>query len=104
MQKMFRLQNDNLRPFYSLWLANRWLSFRTDLGGAAVTLIVALSVILSKTITAALAGFVLSYAMTFQCELGFFSFLHLLIMLQRAYSGSRAFLPNYRSTVIALSA
>ena len=81
MQKMFRLQNDNLRPFYSLWLANRWLSFRTDLGGAAVTLIVALSVIISKTITAALAGFVLSYAMTFQCEIASLSSLHLLILL-----------------------
>lgn len=51
------------RPFFSLWLTNRWLSVRSDLGGALVALITATFIVAIPSISASLAGFALTYAL-----------------------------------------
>ncbi|KAJ2214129.1 hypothetical protein EV179_003268 [Coemansia sp. RSA 487] len=54
------------RPYYMVWSANRWLSFRIDFAGAMVSFSCALFIITSLDwMDAGLAGFVLSYALTF---------------------------------------
>lgn len=50
------------RPFYALWLANRWLQLRIDALAALITLVLSIFLIITPEIDAALAGFVLSYA------------------------------------------
>lgn len=62
IRNVFRLIDTNNRPFLSLWQVNRWLSVRVDVLGALVTLTACLFVVLSKGIDAALAGFVVSFA------------------------------------------
>lgn len=58
--------DNNNRPFFYLWVANRWLSFRVDLAGALVSFAAAAMIILdSSRIDAGLAGLSLSYALTF---------------------------------------
>lgn len=57
--------NDNLRPFWLLWQANRWLSARVDLTGGLVALVSALFVLSAPSMDAGLAGFVLSFAIQF---------------------------------------
>ncbi|BGO93853.1 hypothetical protein NBRC10512_004641 [Rhodotorula toruloides] len=66
MRHIFQLLDENNRPFFTLWLANRWLSLRTDVFGAIAALIAALFVIFARSMDAALAGFVLSFALMFQ--------------------------------------
>ncbi|KAF5103613.1 hypothetical protein DV451_001353 [Geotrichum candidum] len=58
--------DDNNRPFFYLWVANRWLSFRIDFAGAFVTFSAAALAMLSVgKIDSGLAGLSLSYAITF---------------------------------------
>lgn len=58
--------DNNNRPFFFLWVANRWLSFRVDLAGALVSFSAATMIILSSNkIDAGSAGLSLSYALTF---------------------------------------
>lgn len=65
MRHIFHLLDENNRPFFTLWLANRWLSVRVDVFGAFAVLSAALFVIFATSMDAALAGFVLSFALTF---------------------------------------
>ncbi|GAA5924113.1 hypothetical protein JCM1841_004577 [Sporobolomyces salmonicolor] len=65
MQDIFRLLDQNNRPFFSLWLANRWLSVRVDTAGALVALLAALFIIFAPQMDPALAGFVMSFALAF---------------------------------------
>ncbi|KAJ1877665.1 hypothetical protein LPJ57_003837, partial [Coemansia sp. RSA 486] len=54
------------RPLYMVWASNRWLSVRIDAAGAAVSCACALFVLSSLDwIDAGLAGFLLSYSLTF---------------------------------------
>ncbi|KAJ1719478.1 hypothetical protein LPJ53_005766, partial [Coemansia erecta] len=54
------------RSFYMVWSSNRWLSVRIDLAGASVSFASAILVLASlDSLDAGLAGFVLSYALTF---------------------------------------
>lgn len=54
------------RPFFYLWVANRWLGFRVDLAGALVSFFAGVFVVLSTgRIDAGLAGLSLTYAITF---------------------------------------
>ncbi|KAJ2861927.1 hypothetical protein GGI22_002326 [Coemansia erecta] len=54
------------RPYYMVWSTNRWLSVRIDVAGAMVAFSCALFIISSLDwMDAGLAGFVLSYALTF---------------------------------------
>jgi ABC-type multidrug transport system fused ATPase/permease subunit len=58
--------DDNNRPFFYMWVANRWLSFRIDFTGAFVSFSAASMVMLSLGhIDAGLAGLSLSYAISF---------------------------------------
>lgn len=64
-QNLRNLDESN-RPFFYLWLANRWLSFRIDMAGSLVSFSAAALVLLSLgSIDAGLAGLSLSYAITF---------------------------------------
>lgn len=54
------------RPFFYLWVANRWLSIRIDFAGALVSFLTALFIMLNRDhIDAGLAGLSLGYALTF---------------------------------------
>lgn len=54
------------RPFFYLWVANRWLSLRIDFAGAFMSFFAASFVILSTgKVDAGWAGLSLSYALTF---------------------------------------
>jgi len=61
--KLFNLVDDTNRPFFSLWLINRWLSVRSDFGGATVALVAALFIVMTPSVSASLAGFALTYAL-----------------------------------------
>lgn len=56
----------NNRPFFFMWVSNRWLSFRIDTAGALVAFCAAGFVLLNiDRIDAGLAGLSLSYALSF---------------------------------------
>lgn len=64
-QNLNAIDNNN-RPFFYLWVANRWLAFRIDLVGSLVMLFAGIFVLLSiGKIDAGLAGLSLSYAISF---------------------------------------
>lgn len=64
-QNLTAVDNNN-RPFFYMWVANRWLSWRIDLVGSFVMLFAGIFVILSiGSIDAGLAGLSLSYAISF---------------------------------------
>ncbi|KAE8251675.1 hypothetical protein A4X06_0g2584 [Tilletia controversa] len=56
-----RLIDQTNRPFYTLWLTNRWLSIRVDTMAALTAMCTALFMILNPRVDAGLAGFTLSY-------------------------------------------
>lgn len=62
---LFALLDRNNRPFFSLWQGNRWLSVRVDIAGSMVTLAASLFVLASNNMDAALAGFIVSFAIAF---------------------------------------
>lgn len=66
-QHMFRLIDAHNRPFYMLWLCNRWLSSRIDVAAAIFTFLVVLYMIQSD-MSAALSGFAMSYVITFNTK------------------------------------
>ncbi|KAI9594951.1 P-loop containing nucleoside triphosphate hydrolase protein [Syncephalis fuscata] len=54
------------RPYYHIWAANRWLSWRTDTFGAFVSFFAAFFILYApKSMDAGLAGFSLSFALSF---------------------------------------
>lgn len=58
--------DENNRPFFYMWVANRWLALRVDAIGSLVMLFAGIFVILSiGRIDAGLAGLSLSYAISF---------------------------------------
>jgi ABC-type multidrug transport system fused ATPase/permease subunit len=61
-RKIFALLDTNNRPFFALWLGNRWLSVRIDFAGSFVSLLAALFVLFSEHMDAATAGFILSFS------------------------------------------
>ncbi|CAH7688816.1 hypothetical protein BY996DRAFT_4577718 [Phakopsora pachyrhizi] len=63
-QMMFRLIDSYNRPYFMLWLCNRWLSSRIDVAAAIFTFSVAVWMIKSN-ISAALSGFALTYVISF---------------------------------------
>ncbi|GAA5893134.1 hypothetical protein JCM6882_003894 [Rhodosporidiobolus microsporus] len=67
MKDIFRLIDENNRPFFTLWLGNRWLSVRVDTAGALVALLSALFIIFApqESMDAALAGFIMTFALAF---------------------------------------
>lgn len=66
MKQNLNAIDENNRPFFYLWVANRWLSFRIELVGSLVMLFAGIFVMLSVgKIDAGLAGLSLSYAISF---------------------------------------
>ncbi|KAK6459277.1 P-loop containing nucleoside triphosphate hydrolase protein [Scheffersomyces xylosifermentans] len=64
-QNLNAIDNNN-RPFFYLWVANRWLSLRVDAVGSLVMLFTGIFVLLSVgKIDAGLAGLSLTYAIAF---------------------------------------
>ncbi|KNZ48830.1 hypothetical protein VP01_538g8 [Puccinia sorghi] len=62
-QQMFKLIDAYNRPFFMLWMCNRWLSCRIDTAAALFTFLVVMYMIQSD-MPAALSGFALSYVIT----------------------------------------
>lgn len=64
-QNLEHIDNNN-RPFFYLWVANRWLSLRVDFVGAMVMMFSGVFILLSlNRIDAGLAGLSLSYSIAF---------------------------------------
>lgn len=64
-ENLEKIDNNN-RPFFYLWVANRWLHLRVDTAGSLVSFFAGAFVILSvKHLDAGLAGLSLSYAISF---------------------------------------
>lgn len=66
MKQNLQAIDNNNRPFFYLWVANRWLSFRVDAVGSLVMFFSAVFIMISVgKIDAGLAGLSLSYAIAF---------------------------------------
>ncbi|SCZ89011.1 BZ3500_MvSof-1268-A1-R1_Chr1-1g00891 [Microbotryum saponariae] len=65
MRDIFKLVDLNNRPFIAMWQANRWLSFRVDVAGIGITVAAAVLILLTPSIDAGAAGFILSFTMSF---------------------------------------
>ncbi|MCP8717953.1 MAG: ATP-binding cassette domain-containing protein [Asgard group archaeon] len=66
MKQNLQAIDNNNRPFFYLWVANRWLSFRIDAVGSLVMLFTGVFILLAVgKIDAGLAGLSLSYAIAF---------------------------------------
>lgn len=66
MKENLSAVDTNNRPFFYLWVANRWFAFRNDLVGSLVMLTSGIFVLLSiGRIDAGLAGLSMSYAISF---------------------------------------
>lgn len=64
-ENLAKIDNHN-RPFFYLWVANRWLGYRVDLAGALVSFFAGAFIVLSVgRLDAGLAGLSLTYAITF---------------------------------------
>lgn len=65
VQNMLNIDKNN-RPFFFVWVNNRWMSFRANVAGSLIVAISsALSVLYAKRIDAGLAGISLSFAASF---------------------------------------
>lgn len=62
---VFELIDENNAGFLMLWLTNRWLSLRIDVAAAMISLTTAIFLLLDRSISPSMAGFALSYAITF---------------------------------------
>ncbi|CAI2174221.1 16345_t:CDS:10 [Funneliformis geosporum] len=70
MSEMLKRIDDNIRPFYFLWVANRWLQIWTNGIGAFFPFVTGLFILLNlEKINASLAGLSLSFAMTFTSQI-----------------------------------
>jgi ABC-type multidrug transport system fused ATPase/permease subunit len=66
LQENLNKIDENNRPFFYMWVSNRWLSFRNDMVGALVIFFAGAFILYSiDTIDAGLAGISLSYAIAF---------------------------------------
>lgn len=66
MRENLQKIDENNKPFFYLWVANRWLSFRIDLIGALVIFGAGVFILLNiDTIDSGKAGISLTYAITF---------------------------------------
>lgn len=66
LQENLQKIDENNRPFFYLWVANRWLAFRIDIIGALVVFGAGIFILADiKNIDAGLAGISLTYAISF---------------------------------------
>ncbi|KAH8986771.1 ATP-binding cassette transporter [Lactarius hatsudake] len=64
LRDMLKCVDTNTNPFYWMWGVNRWLTIRLNLLSAVIVGLVAFVSILTPSIDAALAGFILAFAST----------------------------------------
>ncbi|KAI0251186.1 multidrug resistance-associated ABC transporter [Lactifluus subvellereus] len=64
LRDMLRCVDTNTSPYYWMWGVNRWLSIRFNLLSSVIVGLAAFASILTPTIDAALAGFILAFAST----------------------------------------
>ncbi|KAG0245229.1 hypothetical protein BGW41_002698 [Actinomortierella wolfii] len=65
MYENLELMDEHNRPFFYLWVCNRWLSVRVDLLSAFVTFFAGLFIIMNPSLDAGIAGLSLSYSLMF---------------------------------------
>ncbi|ORY91324.1 P-loop containing nucleoside triphosphate hydrolase protein [Syncephalastrum racemosum] len=66
LQEMLKRVDTNARPFYYVWVANRWVSMRFSLLGAAINVFAGLLILASLDhLDASAAGFCLSFILMF---------------------------------------
>lgn len=66
LQEMLKRVDTNARPFYYVWAANRWVSMRFSLLGAAINVFAGLLILASiDHLDASAAGFCLSFILMF---------------------------------------
>ena len=64
-ENLYKIDENN-KPFFYMWVANRWLSFRIDLVGAFVVFGAGIFILLNiKDLDSGLAGISLTYAISF---------------------------------------
>ncbi|KAH9475078.1 ABC transporter 7 [Psilocybe cubensis] len=64
MRNMLRCLDMNTTPFYWIWNANRWVSTRFSLISSTIVSISALICLVTPSVSASLAGFILTFAST----------------------------------------
>jgi ABC-type multidrug transport system fused ATPase/permease subunit len=69
LRDMLRCADTNINPYYWQWGVNRWLSTRFDFLSATIVGVIGLIAVSTPTISAALAGFALSFAAGMQFTL-----------------------------------
>lgn len=66
LQEMLKRVDTNSRPFYYVWVANRWVSVRFSLLGASINVVAGMAILLSlDKFDASAAGFALSFVLLF---------------------------------------
>ena len=66
MQEMLKRVDTNARPYYFVWVLNRWISARVHVIGAVVNIVVGMVILFSLDhLDASAAGFCLSFVLTF---------------------------------------
>ncbi|KAI7905777.1 uncharacterized protein BX663DRAFT_500876 [Cokeromyces recurvatus] len=70
MNEFLRRVDTNSRPFYYVWIANRWVGVRFSFLGAAVNFCTGVFILLSLNyMDASLAGFCLSFVLTYTSQM-----------------------------------
>ncbi|KAI8969939.1 hypothetical protein BDF20DRAFT_915834 [Mycotypha africana] len=70
MNEMLRKIDENSRPFYFVWLANRWVGVRFSFLGAAVNFCTGIFILLSLGyMDASLAGFCMSFVLSYTSQM-----------------------------------
>ncbi|CEP08191.1 hypothetical protein [Parasitella parasitica] len=70
MNEMLRRVDANARPFYYVWIANRWVGVRFSFLGAAVNFCTGIFILLSLSyMDASLAGFCLSFVLSYTTQM-----------------------------------
>ncbi|KAI8379596.1 P-loop containing nucleoside triphosphate hydrolase protein [Radiomyces spectabilis] len=66
LQEMLKRVDTNARPFYYVWVINRWVSLRYALMGATINSVTGLIILLSLSrLNTSLAGFILSFVLQY---------------------------------------
>ncbi|KAI8084874.1 P-loop containing nucleoside triphosphate hydrolase protein [Halteromyces radiatus] len=70
LQDMITRVDVNARPYYNVWLVNRWVSVRYAFMGAAINVVTSLIILMNlKYIDSSLAGFCLSFILLYSDEM-----------------------------------
>lgn len=71
MNEMLTKVDENARPYYYVWISNRWVGIRFSFLGAAVNFCTGIFILLSLDfMDASLAGFCLSFVLSYTSQVG----------------------------------